>query len=136
MINNELRASIEAAMNRRYFSHVLLGILTISGCISMSPEEISRDRVLPDERMIREVVTVDGTAYTFAGSADGYGRLIDSTIVGKLDNGKLIKIHFSSVRRIYVMRVNAGESASASGFVVGLVVLAAAVFVASISKMF
>lgn len=83
-------------------------VVTLHGCTSST--EISRDTLPPHENSIKEVVTLDGTVYTFGYNLQNYGVLSDSLIIGQLADGRKVAIPLSNVWRVYVMRADAGKS--------------------------
>jgi len=80
-------------------------------CSSYSPETISHAQVSDQEKKISEVVTVTGEVYAFRADRSGnYASLVDSTIVGTLEDGRKIEIPMSQVTRISVIRYDAAKS--------------------------
>lgn len=84
-------------------------ITMIIGCTSQ--QDISREVLPAEEKKISEVVTTEGNVFSFKGDMnDNYARVEDTTIVGTLDNGKVIRIPMSKVARIRVMRFDVGKA--------------------------
>jgi hypothetical protein len=106
-------------------------VITLSGCVGHSTEEITRDALPAHETQISEVVTTTGEVYTFKESMQGnYATLKDTFIVGFLEDGQKIEIPMSQVTRISVMRVDAGKTFL---FTMGGIAIAAVIVVAIIA---
>ncbi|HCV43333.1 MAG TPA: hypothetical protein DGH68_07600 [Bacteroidetes bacterium] len=101
--------------------------VTLFGCSSQ--EEISSEALPVREKRISEVITTSGEVYSFISDKNGYyAMLMDTIIVGTLQNGKKVTIPMSQVTRVSVMRLNAVTSTLV---VVGGILVVVAIAVAA-----
>ncbi len=81
---------------------------TLPGC--HTTQEVPRAELFLEEDLsIVEVVTYKGEQYVFKASSGGkYAALRDTTLVGVLESGSVVRIPISEVQRVYASKSNTG----------------------------